>query len=220
MRLRIADWLGCVRGRRPSYFCPLCERGYRGFLPAGIPQRPGALCPGCQSLERHRLLWLTLNALWNSGTLAGEGKLLHVAPEKCLHRKLQRRFQCVSADRNSAQALIHADLTCLPFLRCAFDAIVCNHVLEHIPQDRLALSELRRVLKPKGWACIQVPLDGDITREDPTLVDPKERLQQYGQQDHVRQYGRDFKDRLQAAGFRVQILPKSRFLAPDQLARI
>lgn len=218
--LHFSDRLGVVSQRGKAYFCPLCERGYRRFLPAGTPPRPAALCPGCQSLERHRLLWLTLNALWKAGSLAGQGKLLHVAPEKCLQQKLQQRFQCVSADWNSPLASLRADVTRLPFLKGIFDAVICNHVLEHIAGDRLALSELRRVLKPTGWACIQVPIDGEITHEDSEVVDPVERLRLYGQEDHVRQYGRDFKDRLEAAKFGVQIFPKSWFLAPDQLARI
>lgn len=218
--LRLASRLGVVPGGPANYFCPLCEKGYRRFLPAGTPARPGALCPGCYSLERHRLLWVTLNALWDSGQLSGEGKLLHLAPEKCLQPKLQRRFQYVCADWNSPLASLNADITRLPFVRYAFDALICNHVLEHIVQDRLALSELRRVLKPAGWACIQVPMEGDSTREDPAVVDPVDRLRLYGQADHVRQYGRDFKEQLEAAGFRVQIFPKSLFLGPGELARI
>jgi len=218
--LHLASRLRVISEDLASYFCPLCEKGYRRFLSAGTPPRAAALCPGCHSLERHRLLWVTLKALWDSGRLAGEGKLLHVAPEKCLQPKLQRRFHYVSADWNSPLALLNADITRLPFLRYAFDAIICNHVLEHIAQDRQALSELRRVLKPAGWACIQVPMEGGPTREDPEVVDPKERLQLYGQEDHVRQYGRDFKERLEAAGFRVQTFSKSLFLDPAKLAKV
>ena len=99
-----------------------------------------------------------------------------MAPEECLQRRLQGFFRYVSADWNSPLASLHADLTLLPFDAGAFDAIICNHVLEHIAQDWLALSELRRVLKPSGWACIQVPVEGDSTREDPAVVDPVERL--------------------------------------------
>jgi SAM-dependent methyltransferase len=143
-----------------------------------------------------------------------------VAPEDCLKRRLQGLFRYVSADWNSPLAALHADLTLLPFHAGAFDAIICNHVLEHIAQDRLALSELRRVLKPSGWACIQVPIEGDSTRENPAVVDPAERLKLYGQADHVRQYGKDFRDRLEAAGFQIGVFPKSVFLEPNQLVRI
>jgi len=218
--LHLATRLGVFSKEPATFFCPLCEKGCRRFLPAGTPPRSIALCPNCQSLERHRLLWLTLSTLWNSGRLAGEGNLLHLAPEKCLQPRLEERFRYVSADWNSPLAFLRADITLLPFHGDAFDAIICNHVLEHIDQDRLALSELRRVLKPSGWACIQVPMDGDSTREDPAVVDPAERLRLYGQTDHVRQYGRDFRERLEAAGFRVEVFPKSLFLGPDQLVRI
>ena len=218
--LSIANWSGVVPGSRTNYFCPLCAKGYTRFLPAGTPTRPAALCPGCHSLERHRLLWVTLNALWDSGQLGGDGKLLHLAPEKCLQSKLQCRFQYVSADWNSPLASLNADITRLPFSRQAFDAVICNHVLEHVTQDMLALRELRQVLKPTGWACIQVPMEGDRTREDSAIVSPEERLRLYGQEDHVRQYGKDFRERLEAAGFCLQTFPKSMFLAPDQVTRI
>jgi len=102
-------------------------------------------------------------------------------------------------------ALVH-DITHIPFPEASFDWVYCSHVLEHVPEDRRALSELLRVLKPGGQAVILVPLKGESTDEDPTVTDPMRREERFGQFDHVRQYGLDFVDRLQEAGFEVRVL--------------
>jgi ubiquinone/menaquinone biosynthesis C-methylase UbiE len=94
------------------------------------------------------------------------------------------------------------DVTKLPFADGSFDAIICLHVLEHVEDDLSAMREFRRVLTPEGLAVLQVPIGGDTTIEDP-VSDPRERLKRYGQEDHVRLYGRDFEKRLVNAGFRV-----------------
>ncbi len=93
-------------------------------------------------------------------------------------------------------------------------------MLEHVPDDRTAISELYLVLKPGGWGSIQVPMRGDVTHEDPDVTDPQERHRLYGQDGHVRQYGNDFIDRLRDAGFEVLILSKQELLDPDRLNRL
>jgi ubiquinone/menaquinone biosynthesis C-methylase UbiE len=98
------------------------------------------------------------------------------------------------------------DITQLPFGAGSFDLILCSHVLEHVPDDRQALSELRRVLRPDGLALLQHPIDDiDQTDEDPVVVDPSERLRRWGQADHVRTYGHDYLQRLVDAGFQVEL---------------
>ena len=95
------------------------------------------------------------------------------------------------------------------FARCRFgllnfDAVICNHVLEHVPDDRAAMRELRRILRPGGIAVLMVPFRPDRqTYEDPTIVDPEQRTAVFGQFDHVRLYGSDYLDRLREAGFEV-----------------
>ena len=86
------------------------------------------------------------------------------------------------------------------------DAIICNHVLEHIPDDRKAMKELRRVLKPGGWGILQVPISYVLaaTHEDPSIVTTEAREQAFGQYDHVRIYAKDYVDRLVGAGFKVE----------------
>jgi SAM-dependent methyltransferase len=207
-------YLWNLRGTR--FFCPLCEKGFKSFLPAGIDNRPNALCPNCGSLERHRLLWLTLLKLWSDGTLKKSGKLLHIAPERPLARKFQKLFDYLSADIDERIAMVKMNITDIQFPDETFDVIICNHVLEHISDDKKALSELLRVLKKGGWASIQVPVSGDNTFEDNTITDPKERERLFGQSDHVRTYGKDFHARLTSAGFTVSIYYKDKIIDPEQ----
>ncbi len=207
-----------LRGDR--VYCPLCDRHYKHFLPAGIIPRPNVYCANCGSMERHRLLWLALQSLWQNGTIARVGKMLHVAPEPTLARHFQRDYDYLSVDLDGANAMQAMDICAIAFPDNTFDAIVCNHVLEHVPADQQALAELYRVLKPGGWASIQVPLSGDVTQEDLTITDPQERERRYGQSDHVRQYGRDFGDRLKAAGFALTILPKESLADAELLEKL
>lgn len=212
--LKAAALKGC------SFYCPLCEKSYPQFLPFGVKPRPNACCPGCGSLERHRLLWVTLCALKEKGWLRPGGRLLHVAPEPCLTEKLKTEYDYLSVNLNGNKAMMAMDITAMTFADNTFDAVVCNHVLEHIPDDIRAIKELFRVLKPGGWASLLVPIKGDITQEDLSITDPKERLRLYGQEDHVRYYGRDFADRLQNAGFEVLLIPKSDLLDHSELERL
>lgn len=89
----------------------------------------------------------------------------------------------------------------------SFDAIICCHVLEHIVDERKAISELYRILKPRGWAILQVPIALSIesTYEDYSLTSPSERTRAFGHAGHVRIYGRDYKDRLEQIGFSVDV---------------
>lgn len=205
--------------RGDGFYCPVCEKNYRKFYKCGINPRPNALCPGCGSLERHRLLWVALCNLRDKDLIKQEARLLHVAPEPCLAEKFKREYDYFSIDLDGKKAMMAMDITALTFENESFDAIICNHVLEHIPDDRKAMKELYRVLKPGGWASIQVPVKGDVTQEDLSVTDPKERMRLYGQEDHVRHYGRDFYDRLNEAGFGVLVIPKTDLFAPDELDR-
>lgn len=206
--------------RGNKYYCPFCASGYSKFLPMGSPSRANARCPGCNALERHRLLKVGLDHLQAEGKLNTGGRLLHIAPEKFLARELFNRYEYVSADLFASGVQVKVDVTALCFADACFDAIVCNHVLEHVPDDRKAISELYRVLKPGGWGSIQVPMKGDATFEDLSVVDPVERTRLYGQHDHVRQYGEDYKGRLESAGFSLLELTKHELLDQSGLDRL
>jgi len=135
-------------------------------------------------------------------------KLLHVAPEGHLGTWLQskRELDYVTADFHMDHVDYRIDLTKMPFSDMSFDAIICNHVLEHIPDDTKAMAELFRVLKRGGWVVLQVPisLSLDATYEDFSITDPGERERAFGQHDHVRIYGSDYVDRLKRVGFIVE----------------
>jgi SAM-dependent methyltransferase len=189
-------------------YCSICDRRRR-FKSFGDPPRLRAQCRQCGSLERHRALWA-----WLKPQLRPALRILHSAPEPSVYGELRRRsnLQYVTTELEpDAHArdrdMVQADLQRLPFGDGSFDVVVCSHVLEHVPDDRMAMREIRRVLTPVGLAAIQVPIhDRDDTYEDPTITTPEGRYGAFGQADHVRIYGRDFDDRLAAAGFDVTVV--------------
>ncbi len=188
---------------------PIDGKKYRKLLPYGYGevQRPNALSPSTLSLERHRLLWLYLSR--KTDFLSRAAELLHFAPEQCFYARFKKlpNLRYVTADIDSPLADLSVDVQDLPLEDNRFDWIFCNHVLEHVPDDRKALSELYRVLKPGGTLIAQVPqrFDWEKTLEDPSITDRKERERLFGQYDHLRMYGRDYPERLKEAGFEVRL---------------
>lgn len=193
--------------------CVCCGGKFVTFLPAGIEKRANAKCPNCGSLERHRILWHFLKNktnLFNSNL-----KVLHPAPEKLFYLKFKKMdsINYTSIDLNPdkydyGNTTIKMDLTDLKFEDNTFDVIICNHVLEHIPDDGKAMQEMYRTLKKGGWAILNVPVDNAraVTFEDITINDPIKQLELFGQPDHVRIYGLDYKNRLENAGFSVEVI--------------
>jgi ubiquinone/menaquinone biosynthesis C-methylase UbiE len=108
-------------------------------------------------------------------------------------------------DLKDPRAMLKADITRIPFVRNAFDIIYCSHVLEHVSDDRKAMHEFYRVLKPNGWAVLQVPITARRTFEDSTITNPIDRTKVFGRYDHVRRYGLDYKARLEEAGFKTTV---------------
>lgn len=185
---------------------PIDGKGFRKFLPYGYENpREGVLSPSTLSLERHRLLWLYLKNQTNFFT--DNLKVLHFAPEQAFYKRFknQKNIEYLTTDLNSPLADIKADICDLPFEDASFDVILCNHVLEHIPDDITAMKELYRILKPNGWGIFQIPqdLNRTTTFEDNSITDKKERAKIFGQYDHVRVYGRDYFDKLRNIGFKV-----------------
>lgn len=178
------------------------------------------LSPGTLSLERHRLLWLYFDRETDFFDLAAD--VLHIAPEQAFvkrFRQLNHRSY-ITSDLHSPLADVQADICNLPFSDQQFDWVVCNHVLEHIPSDKIAMQEIFRVLKPGGTAILQVPLRLDQnTFEDDRITDPKERAQVFGQYDHVRIYGKDYQERLEQIGFQVKMLAYAEQLTSEEQTR-
>lgn len=192
--------------RGNKYTDPINGKSYRKFLPYGyVNIRENVLSPGTLSLERHRLLWLYLQN--ETGFLNKKLKVLHVAPEQAFYKKFKKNknWEYITVDLSSPLAEIKADITRLPFQDNSFDLIFCNHVLEHIKDDKKAMKELYRVMKPGGTGIFQVPLDKNRQEsfEDDSITDPEERSRIFGQYDHVRIYGMDYFEKLKKCGFEV-----------------
>ncbi len=206
----------------------MCESRFRKFLPYGRKSRSNALCPKCLALERHRLIWLYLKR--KTDFFTKEAKMLHVAPELCFMSRFDalENLEYITGDIESPLAKVKMDIHDIPFEDNSIDIIFCNHVLEHVDDDRKALSEMKRVLKPGGWAILQVPFFYPLpktTYEDKTIVTPQERERAFGQDDHVRMYGEDYGARLAESGLKVveerlidELSPeeKIRYALPDK----
>lgn len=156
--------------------------------------------------------------------------MMHVAPEKVFYELFSASpfidyYPCdLFPNRyayNGTTRILKVDITAIPFENDFFDVILCNHVLEHISDEQKAMSELNRVLKPSGWGIFQVPLDHSLekTYEDDSITSSKGREKAFGQYDHVRLYGRDYKDRLAAAGFKVREDHFVEQFQPDEIFR-
>jgi predicted SAM-dependent methyltransferase len=187
---------------------PIDGKSFRMFLPYGYGnQRNNVLSPSTLSLERHRLLWLYLNNETDFFTSKAKRKVLHFAPEQAFYKRFrnQKNIEYTTTDLFSPLADVKADICNLPFEDNQYDVILCNHVLEHIPDDTKAMKELFRVLKPSGMAILQIPQDlkREKTFSDDSITDQKERAKIFGQYDHVRIYGRDYFDKLRSIGFTV-----------------
>ncbi len=198
----LALWM---RGDR--YEDPIDGKGFKRFLPYGYESpRENVLSPSTLSLERHRLLWLYLKN--ETDFFSASLKILHFAPEQAFYQRFRKlkNLDYTTTDLNSPLANVKADICNLPFENETFDVILCNHVLEHIPDDTKAMSEMYRVLKKGGWGIFQIPQDlkRNTTFEDDSITDKKERTKVFGQYDHVRIYGRDYFDKLRNIGFKVE----------------
>lgn len=186
---------------------PIDGKSFKSFLPYGYgKQRPNVLSPSTLSLERHRLLWLYLKN--ETDFFQAPKKILHFAPEQAFYKrfKAMKNLDYTTTDLNSPLADVKADICNLPFEDNSFDVILCNHVLEHIPNDTKAMQELFRVMKVGGMGIFQVPQDlsRTTTFEDDSITDRKERSKIFGQYDHVRVYGQDYFDKLRSIGFKVE----------------
>lgn len=202
-----------------SRYCPLCGSHLRLFRPHGVIPRPNAVCPVCQSRDRHRLAWLWLTQ--ETRLLRDSLTFLHLAPEPELARRLAAlpNLRYLSGDLVH-RARVRLDVTRLPLPDACIDMLYCSHVLNMLPQDGPAMSELFRVLKPGGLALIQVPQAPAITTLEASPRSHRdERLALFGDPDMFRRYaGADLSERLQLTGFRVEFIRYlERFSPQDQI---
>jgi SAM-dependent methyltransferase len=201
--------------------CVYCGSSVKDWAPRGVQSEVierldivptgyrMATCPFCQSYDRDRLLFLFLKS--KTTLFSKPIRLLHIAPELTLAGKIVEcpTIDYLSGDIDGHLAMQAMDVTNLKLDTGSFDAVICNHVLEHVPDDRRAMSELLRVLKPGGWAVLQVPIATklDATIEDPSAASDEERLARFGQIDHVRVYAMaDYLSRLDESGWDVEVI--------------
>lgn len=214
---RAAPGLGHRRG---LLACPICCKTAIRFRRFGLAGRRNAQCPQCGSLERHRFLWLYLTA--GNRLLDRRLRVLHTAPEPFLEPRLRSRpnLRYRSIDRFNPFADVAADLTAIPLPAASVDLVISCHVLEHIPDDRAAMGELARVLRPGGRAIIMVPNDTrPVTEEGADVASPAERMRRFGHPYHYRNYGLDIIDRLADAGLAAQRIVSTRYLTRHQRRR-
>lgn len=204
-----------------ALICPVCGTTAVRFLPFGRDGRRNARCPSCGSVERHRFLWLWM--LRETRLLHTKQRVLHTAPERSLAPKFRdlAHWRYRTSDRFDPMADIKADLTDLPLATAGLDGVISSHVLEHIPDDAKALSELARVIRPGGWAILMFPYDPKRaeTLEGRDVSDPAERARRFGHPYHFRIPGRDYMERIRAAGLEPVEVASKRWLPGHQRRR-
>ena len=208
-----------------KYQCNCCGSTFNRLAPMLYDKHKGVIhhdkCPKCSSLSRQRFLYYYLQ---NTNILI-HGNLLHVAPDLCLSAIFRKnpKISYFPLDKftegyNYPTDTIFGDILNLDFADNSFDYIICSHVLEHIEQDKQAMKELYRVIKPGGQLYIQVPFDyRDMTYENPEIINPADREIHFGQFDHVRIYGFDLVHRLESVGFKVTTIKAHEFITPQKI---
>jgi SAM-dependent methyltransferase len=210
---------GEVLRRGSAVACPCCGASFDAF--ANRSTRQNCICWRCGSAERHRALWLYLVTNRES-MLRPPMRVLHVAPERPLRGLFDERpgIEYIAGDLEQRFGSVRVDVTSLSFTDASFDAVLCNHVLEHVPDDRQALGEIRRVLRTGGWATLLIPpMLRDETYEDPSITTRAGRLAAFGQSDYVRICGRDYLDRYRDAGFEVETVQPDEVWPASDVAR-
>lgn len=209
--------------------CPFDGKSFPDFYPvvAGGHFVFHSRCPYCCSVERHRMQWIYFNRETDMFHPKHPITILHCAPEEAFYRKFKdiELVDYYTMDKFTGYTVCgermrdYADLTRLPYEDDKFDYILCNHVLEHITDEQLALSELKRVLKPGGVAFINVPIDEKLTEtlEDPRYNTNALRFKYYGQSDHVRKYGTDYQKHLEKAGFHVTCTVAENYFSEEEI---
>ena len=221
---RIRQPLELFLHRGDRYLCPFCLYSSRDLCLIGYDfpvltekqvigagRRPGG-CHKCASSDRERLIYIYLREKMKFFSADKAKRILHFAPEEKLSKKIAdfgfTDYVCgdlFAEGYRYAKHVQNINVLDIPYQDNSFDLIICNHVLEHIPADLLAMKELRRVLKKGGQAILLVPISKNSAKtfEDFSVTDPQQREIVFGQFDHLRIYGQDYAARLEESGFRV-----------------
>lgn len=216
---------------RPTRQCIACGKSVHEFIPLNYDSEllrnhhvigggisPNCICPSCESYDRHRWIYYVLKNKLNLFDVPG--RTLYFAPEKVCsqHMRNDKGMDWYTCDLVAWRAMHIVDITDIQFRDNTFDYIVCNHVLEHIPDEQKAVSEVLRVLKPDGKWIFSFPICTDMkTFEDDTVVSEEDRLQKFGQEDHVRLYGYDYKERFEAYGLNLETFSPQDELSAEEI---
>lgn len=207
---------GSVTGEK---YCMICGGNIEEFEPAGMKQelfkkhhiigggyRSGCICPQCGCNDRERWIYYVLSRHTDIPEM--EGRILHFAPEKSISKFMRTngKIDYYTGDLAYSRAMHVTDITDIQYKDETFDYVICNHVMEHIPDEAKAVSEIKRVMKKNGKWIFSFPVCTDMdTFENPRITSPEDRLKYYGQEDHVRLYGRDFKERFEGYGLKLRV---------------
>ncbi|EED33328.1 SAM-dependent methyltransferase [gamma proteobacterium NOR5-3] len=224
LEVQLRNWrnqiISPIKYRGDAVHCPVCDHSFSHFLPAGSGQRarPGAVCPLCRSRERDRLSWLFLEQR-QGDLLQKHMQFLHVAPEPRLSEFFFNAIGegYITADLMRKDVMVRLDVQDMLYPNETMDAIYCNHVFQDVPDDHKAIAECFRVLRPNGWAVLNVPLFAEATQEANTPGNVRASWDKRPDE-HVRNYGPDYRDRLEAAGFIVEVFTPQD-LEPDEQKR-
>jgi SAM-dependent methyltransferase len=217
-------------------YCVLCKNEFTEFLINGkdFPilkllcvvgaGRRRSRCPFCRSKDRERLVYLFLKEKTTVFTSRKKQRILHIAPEPALGKilKNQKNIEYVSGDLNPKKAENIINIEHMPYKNNTFELIICNHVLEHVTNDYIAMLELFRILKINGTAILQVPYAKKLkfTIEDKNLVLSRDRETYFGQKDHLRIYSLySYASKLRKVGFVVKKINFTKYLAKKVINR-
>lgn len=186
--------------RGHTHQCNICGFKMKKFV---LLDNGNKLCPKCGSLPRNRRLWQLIEKEIKNK------KILHFSPSKSISNKIRElNSNYTTSDyEGEFESEKHYDIQAIDEADDTYDMIICFHVLEHIPDDRAAMRELYRVLKANGNVYIQTPFKEGEIYENPEITTPKDRLEHFGQSDHLRIYSaQGLANRLNEVGFGTKIL--------------
>ena len=188
--------------KRNICYCSVCN--YKGFFVTARKRHfhPPFRCPNCESRPRDRQIALWLN---EKKIPLKEKKIIHFAPEWPLFRKLKNEPHYIGGDiikRRNSNCIL--DITSINFEDNYFDLLICNHVLEHVVHDNIAMKECFRVMRKGSYGIFTVPISSDLKTWIPPSTMPKSEVERICGWDHKRIYGKDFAKKLSQVGFIVK----------------
>lgn len=214
-------------------YCVVCKNKPSKFLPSGVKAeifnkhyvigsgyRENNICPCCGVKDRMRWFYYLLkNKLC---ILNATGRLLHFAPENPIYDYIKQNgnIDYYTCDILPGRAMHVVDITDIPFKENTFDYIISNHIMEHIKDEKKAVSEIKRVLKPNGKWIFSFPICTDMkTYENDEIIMPEDKLEAYGQEDHVRLYGFDYKERFENYGLKIEVFSPEREISKEDISK-